>query len=168
MVPLAFVLMSRRTTGDYVEMFKSLKSLLGHEPVIGEVVSDFEVALWKAIREVFPQVHHFGCAFHWAQAVLRKIKNMRITVSTQQEQISRLLCLPYLPAREIRGEFEKIKDSASPSLQPLFAYMARVWLDSRYFQPENWSVFRRKIRTNNDVEGNHHAWGSDKVIISKL
>jgi transposase-like protein len=43
-----------------------------------EVVMDFEAAAWKAMGEVFPDVTVRGCAFHWAQALDRKVINYNI------------------------------------------------------------------------------------------
>ncbi len=36
-------------------------------------------------------------------------------------------------------------------------YISANWIESSVWPPEKWSVFDRKIRTNNDVEGWHHA-----------
>jgi hypothetical protein len=37
-------------------------------------VVDFEAGLWQAIRQSFPGYSIQGGAFHWAQAVFRKIQ----------------------------------------------------------------------------------------------
>ena len=77
-VPLAFVLMPRRRKSDYIAVFRVIKSLrMSHgqvaQPVV-ELITDFEIAMWKAVQEVFPgEVHQSGCNFHWAQAVIRKV-----------------------------------------------------------------------------------------------
>ena len=35
-------------------------------------------------------------------------------------------------------------------------YIEKQWIDNIQFPITSWSVFRRPIRTNNDVEGYHH------------
>ena len=39
------------------------------------VVMDFESALWAAVKTRLPHVEVMGCAFHWTQAVWRKVSN---------------------------------------------------------------------------------------------
>jgi hypothetical protein len=54
---------------DYREIFKAIKNLL-HILSVEEIVSDFEKAVFKAVKKCFPGVHHFGCYFHWKKAIL--------------------------------------------------------------------------------------------------
>lgn len=73
-VPLCFILMSQRRKRDYRAVLRHITNLIpGHQ--LTEVLSDFEAALWRAVRAVFEgKVTHFGCVFHWTQAVWRKIQ----------------------------------------------------------------------------------------------
>ena len=71
-VPLAFVLMTSRKAADYVAVFEEILRLVRYPSVV-EIVSDFEKAIWVAIRKVLPSVRHFGCSFHWAHAVMKKV-----------------------------------------------------------------------------------------------
>jgi len=43
-------------------------------PRVQAVVADFELAVWKAVRQVLPGVTQRGCAFHFGQAVWRNIQ----------------------------------------------------------------------------------------------
>ncbi|KAH3826578.1 hypothetical protein DPMN_128487 [Dreissena polymorpha] len=65
-----------------------------------------------------------------------------------------LMALPFLPAAHIRETFAALRDRANtPQLDSLVTYMDRQWFQHVLFNPENWSIFRRSVRTNNDVEG---------------
>ena len=55
-------------------MLKAVKSMLADDYSLRTVVLDFEAALWKAMRKVFPQAGLRGCYFHFTQAVWRKIQ----------------------------------------------------------------------------------------------
>ena len=62
--------MPRRRAKDYVEVLKAVKALMmsvGHDDTVSlpvvEVISDFEAALWKAVKDVFPNVRYSGCNF---------------------------------------------------------------------------------------------------------
>ena len=171
MIPLAFVMMSRRRAADYAAVLKWISEFVGN-PVVSEMVSDFEIGMWKGVQAAFPdadQVHHYGCGFHWSQAVVRTMRRLRILHYLQMDgqmkvTLQKLMCLPYLPPTQINMQFNILRGEADQRLAPLFAYMDRVWISNSTFRPDNWSCYRRKVRCNNDVEGNHNAWGSDKVI----
>ena len=67
------------------------------------------------------------------------------------------MALPFLPHEHIRHMFQQLKDLATtPVLQSLVNYINDTWINSTVWSPENWSVFKKSVRTNNDVEGWHH------------
>ncbi|XP_055998163.1 uncharacterized protein LOC125669439 isoform X2 [Ostrea edulis] len=99
-VPLVFCLMSRRKDRDYVAIFQKLKEILHDVPQVQSFVVDFE----KAIRNEFPNTIIKGCAFHFGQAVWRKVQELglRTTYSKRGPEyryIRSLMALPFLPWR---------------------------------------------------------------------
>ena len=69
--------------------------------------------------------------------------------------IRKLLCLPFLPAEHTEPTFETLVDLAPDHhLNRLTDYVRRTWFESTVWAPDNWSIFRQSVRTNNDVEGN--------------
>ena len=74
-VPLLFVFMTRRRAADYAAVLKYIKeSMFPNIDVAWQaLVSDFEYALIKAMKQIFPAVVHRGCEFHWAQALFKKV-----------------------------------------------------------------------------------------------
>jgi hypothetical protein len=70
LVPLVYVLMSRKTTAMYEEVFIDIKL---HCTQIGctlnptEILTDFESGLLSAVRQQFPNSRHRGCHFHFCQ-----------------------------------------------------------------------------------------------------
>ena len=77
MIPLAFVLMTKRRKSDYLAVFNNIKDLLHAVYGLAEIQSDFELAIWSAVKEAFPRVVHRGCHFHWNQAQIRKVKEFK-------------------------------------------------------------------------------------------
>jgi len=73
--------MSRRRGVDYKHLLRALLAQLPHRPAVQVVVSDFERALWAAVREVLPGVVQRGCAFHFSQAIWRNIQSVGLQVS---------------------------------------------------------------------------------------
>ena len=119
--------------------------------------------MWQALREVFPGASLHGCGFHWAQAVQRPVQQVGLQATYQRREgahqhIRKLLALPFLPARDIPRAFRKLREKVtgtSAPLEDLFQYVEDQWLESSLWSPDEWSVYRRPIRTNNDTEGNN-------------
>ena len=64
------------TAGFCSGLFNNIKDLFPCGRIaVTEIQSDFEAAVWSAVKEVFPQVTHIGCHFHWCQAQIRRVKN---------------------------------------------------------------------------------------------
>ncbi|XP_048755039.2 uncharacterized protein LOC125666009 [Ostrea edulis] len=160
-LPLAFVLMSRKTEEDYVAVLQAIVDCL-QETSVEEFMVDFEVGAWLAIRRVFPAVAIKGCIFHWTQAVWRHVQSCGLVRAYKEQQavhkyIRQLLALPFLPAQHIIETFPHLRDRANtPQLQDLVDYIDRQWFRHRVFRVQDWSAFQRTIRTNNDVEGWHN------------
>ena len=75
-----------------------------------------------------------------------------------RENVHKIFCLPYLPFDHIQRQFDKITEEGIPELKPLYSYIQNNWMDGSYWSPASWSVFNKKIRTNNDAEGLHNLW----------
>ena len=70
------------------------------------------------------------------------------------EYLRKLMSLPYLPPEHIPATFDSLKDVPVPEpVQRIVDYIERTWVNGGIWRPENWSVFREPVRTNNDCEG---------------
>ena len=72
-IPLMFLLMSQRKRKDYKKAFQAVKAILPSIK-LKTMTMDFEAAVWKAARSLFPMSNPFGCGLHWSQAVWQKEK----------------------------------------------------------------------------------------------
>lgn len=158
-VPLTFVLMSSRRKKDYKKVFKCVCSLLPQRKV-EKFVMDFEIALWQAVRATLPASCIQGCAFHWNQAIWRKVQSLGLAVPyvshrPTQDFIKQVMALPFLPEDHITTTFGHLEERApdGPCSQ-FMSYVRETWL-SGHWTPQDWSVYGQNIRTNNDVEGYH-------------
>ena len=166
-VPLMFCLMSRRRKEDYVAVLEAVKQALPSPADVDEVVADFEVAVWTAVRSVYPGVHIHGCTFHWCQAVYRHACQLGLRTAYLEkgaiyQVIKCILALPYLPRRHIADAFNQLRIQAGDSEQmvALCTYVSATWMESTVWGVGNWSGYRRLIRTNNDTEGWHRRLNS--------
>ena len=62
-------------------MLKSILDLLPVESEVSSFVVDFESGLWKAIQSIYQDAVIHGCAFHWGQAVWRKVQENGLQVT---------------------------------------------------------------------------------------
>lgn len=119
----------------------------------------FLIAAWQAVRYLLPNVTINGCVFHWTQAVWRHVQEYGLAVAYREQQtihnfIRQLLALPFLPVAHIRPAFQAMEAKTMPDeLRTLMEYVERQWLKNSVFKPEDWSVYRHTVRTNNDCEG---------------
>ena len=153
--------MSGKSKSDYKGVFYSLKIILGGETDVEEVLTDFDVAIWQRLRFAFPEIRFKGCAFHWVQAVNRKLRDLGLLNASCNDEGTRAYCrrlfgLPLAPHELIPGLFNALKEEASdPLLETLCSYIESTWVVTRIFVPASWSVMQN-VRTNNDVEGWHN------------
>lgn len=162
-VPLVFAIMSARRASDYRAVLEAIIQLLPYKSVT-DVTADFEIAMWKAVRELFPQVQMSGCLFHFTQAINRKIQEIGLSVAYKKDvgtraTCRRLMALPLLPNEHIVPIFCRLEqelDVDTPEkILKMFRYVRLTWIEGHSFTPKDWSVFQKQVRTNNDVEGWH-------------
>lgn len=109
---------------------------------------------------MFPDARMHGCSFHFTQALWKHVKDIGLAVaySSQPEvrqYLKVLFALQYLPVHEIEGAFNLHTADAPERLKPFVDYMQSTWITGRW-KPEHWCMYKRAIRTNNDVEGWHN------------
>lgn len=81
-IPLMFCLLPSKTTDSYTNLFQLIKEKMSHKQLIFEpkaVIVDFELAIHKSLRVVWPNAHIIGCRFHLTQAWYRKIQSLGLS-----------------------------------------------------------------------------------------
>lgn len=161
-VPLVFCFMSRKRKEDYYEILRQIDHLLPQQICLQGFVVDFEAAMWRAIQDRFPGFIIQGCAFHWTQAVFRKVQELGLQRAYNERGdifsfLRQVMALPFLPPEHIMPVFQHLEQRARSNLLITFMdYIWRQWITNPVFPVKNWSVFMLSVRTNNDLEGWHN------------
>jgi hypothetical protein len=166
--PVLYALMTRKNTELYKAVLEKLHELIP-EFRPSQVIADFEEAPTTAIRSVFGDaVTVSGCWFHYAQALIKKLKKIGLSDAYKNEEESQLVCrcllsLPLLPVADIQPAFNDVKalvtseSTSQVKLDQLCRYVQRQWLDKSSIGPSRLSVRDNTSRTNNAVESFHAA-----------
>lgn len=77
LIPMAYYLTEKMDTATYVAAFKIYQATFG---VIAPkaVMTDYEQAIRIDVQQTWPSSHLQGCLFHFAQAVFRKAKELKL------------------------------------------------------------------------------------------
>ena len=158
--------MSGKSKSDYKSVFKALTDQTPAEPRVCSITADFEAAVWRAIRQVLPQVNIHECVFHFTQAVWRKIQQLGLQVAYNKKSSTYNFCrylmaLPFLPSEYIPAQFQLLRSTeTSTTISQLLDCYHDQWMHNETFPISSWSVYGRPIRTNNDIEGWHKRFNN--------
>lgn len=160
-VTFARALLNGSKTENYVEFFEQARNMkLKKIPLI---ITDFEIAISNAIRQVFPQTRVRGCWYHfWNNMLCHSGLLNRVTEQTTKKSIINFLSvLPYLHHKELfllslirrmeyKSELERHRDANYKLIMYVYAtYVKR-------FQHLYHIDLRLSLeRTNNSCEGSN-------------
>lgn len=105
--------MEKRTCASYVSVFKEAKKAFEeHFIKVDRFLSDYEVPLRTAAKEIFPNARLVGCYFHFARAVFKKFKHMGLCKAEDQKirmAIKMAMNIPLLPQKYISTGFDIVR-----------------------------------------------------------
>ena len=133
---------------------------------VTKVVTDFEAAIWKGVRETLFQVRYKdvfftgdkqygGMCTTWFPGMYiihfyviyrnrGRFDLLQIFQVAYNEKgstynyVRKLMALPFLPEEQIIPVFDTLKEQATTHMQPLVQYVEDTWILSTVFKPSNW------------------------------
>ncbi|XP_059175689.1 uncharacterized protein LOC131955549 [Physella acuta] len=187
-LPLVYILMSRKTEAMYTRAFQDLADIAEKMHIHLSprfIVTDFEKAAINACIE-FPTATSKGCFFHFSQNIWRKLQALGLALLYGQDPqfcllMRQIAALAFLPSAEIPEAFNELKNIFPPNTAELVKWFDETYVCGRVrllnarevrvpplFPPEFWSVHDNHVhgipRTQNTVEGWHRRW---QVIVGK-
>ncbi|XP_071577721.1 uncharacterized protein [Temnothorax nylanderi] len=178
-VPLVYALCPNRRKRTYQTLLRVLKDAIpGVAPK--NVMSDFEMAFLKAVTLEFPECELKGCLFHFGQALWRSIQDHDLApLYRESSRVARnlrmLFALAFVPFCDVHYAYDALLQSKfftdnEKDLRGFLDYFEHTWVGvlgrrkvrrGAMFDVSLWnhysSVMVAVARTNNAVEGWHHA-----------
>lgn len=140
-IPFLFVLMTRKTKKSYLHLFKYIKDNI-FDMTCFSFTTDYERAMRKALRSIYPDSKFVHCWFHFCQAAKKRAAQTPQLIPFIHNNVEaaeiyyKLLSLPLLPAHHIKNEFQKLKFIARAKYRAVFAdfvsYYERQWINRVY------------------------------------
>lgn len=137
-VPLAFVLMSRKTQASYAHVFNYIHRNI-FDMTCASIMTDFESAMRNALRALLPTVPITGCWFHYSQALRRRASSLKDFVQwincnkSAGTTFRRFFYLPLLRSTHIAEAFRMLKAESSIYEHKMFnefvAYIEKQWIN---------------------------------------
>ena len=158
--------MTGASYNHYKPVFDEIKRLCGGDLNFERSMGDFELASGNAVCDVFHGIDCKHCFFHFAQAILRNIKQKGLAKKYKQKTfrawVRKVMCLPLLPHEEIQEawnelrrtgiNFPNFKRTDRGNLARFKLYVDSQWMNNNNFSHEELSVFRLENATNNAQE----------------
>ena len=69
-----------------LQTLQKVVGTLPDAPIVVGFMVDFESAMWRALREVFPDASIKGCVFHLTQAVWRKVQDLGLQTAYSEKK----------------------------------------------------------------------------------
>ena len=182
--PCAYMLLPNKETLTYLHVLRILKEKTDHSPK--EVYIDFEQAVVRAIRTVFPEANIFGCGFHWKKKLFSNVGDKNcLTLYNENEYFQIGLDLIYtlcmVPVKDVVLAWETVVEPYFEEHLPdnqecasYCSYVERTYIgkinprtgDRRdpMFPIDMWNIHDRilsgKHTTNNSVESWNGRWNN--------
>lgn len=124
------------------------------------IITDYEIAMRQAIKNVVPGIKLLGCWFHFAQAIRRKVASLSELFEIVRKDPTirsiyyKFICLALLPHEKIHKAFNELALEALRSTKaftPFVKYFQNQWL--MRVGAKNFSVFLEETRTTCAAEG---------------
>ena len=177
-LPLLYTLLPNKTKNVYTLFLNELRTAaINNDLVLNPkyVTVDFEQAVIRSLKNVFPNTLVKGCNFHYNQCIFRKIQELGLqsdydnSAEDNPKSVKSLVkltgALAFMPISKIDELWCSIMDQFEhlPRSQDFFDYYTDTWIDEGCLFPRNlWNYYNfNGARTNNGLEGWHHRLNSN-------
>jgi hypothetical protein len=179
--PCVYALLPGRSEDIYTRLLDIVIAMANRANPVS-VVTDFELAAIKAFQSKFPTASISGCMFHFGQCIWRRLQADGLSSQYNSNPdfsilVRRLLALAFVPETEVIGAYEMLTDLPEyRQLDTVIDYFEDNFIgrarrgrrNAPRFPISMWNLYERVLtklpRSNNAVEGWHHAFNNSVVI----
>ena len=181
-LPLLYCLSGSKDEETYDIIFTFIKQ--SRSLNVSSIMIDYEQAAIKAIKKNFPEVVINGCFFHFGQCLWRNLQSRGLQAWYREAEnaflIKQIQALAFAPPEDVCSLFNNLVQSldlqAYEILSDFLVYFETTWLGiiqrgrrrRPTFDIDMWSVNNlmkdNLPRTNNSVEGWHHAFNKRVLV----
>lgn len=169
-VPLIYCLMKKKNIASYSKLCLFLKDKIPKfKPK--SIILDFEAASRNVFQRMYPEAQLYGCFFHLAQILRRKIQNLKqadLNKSNFQYKMNmrllRALCFVKVEKVELYFNILKDKINREPGKEnfvEILKFFERNYINDSTENLKFWNVHERVLsfipRTTNSLEGFHRS-----------
>ncbi|XP_044596022.1 uncharacterized protein LOC123273011 [Cotesia glomerata] len=156
---VCWMLMQKKSAAAYQTGLQFFKNHVAAHIVPDHIMTDFESGLRSAIEIIYPEAHHNGCFFHYCQALMKRLKVLKLFKDIQKWKygqiiIRKFMGLAFLPADDITRAYNwllnAIPENIKNRLHGFIVYFHDEWIVRT--PPIFWSVINLDNRTNNFTE----------------
>ena len=181
--PCAFMLLPNKKSDTYDHAFFKLKQLLDHSP--NTINIDFEQAVIKSIKKIFPNCQVGGCYFHWKKSIytnigLKQCLPLYNNDETFQVGVELIYSLSLLPTTDVVQGYETVvlpffekECPKTAAVDDFLAYIERTYIGKKssdiergnpLFPLSMWNIRERILSdmqtTTNGFESWHSRWAN--------
>ena len=171
-IPSAYGLLPGKTEILYTNLLEQLDEAADFCP--DTVLTDFEMGLRNAVRNVWPGTTLRGCYFHFKQALWRRfaqsdlVPEYKVPGSPIRTAFKLIGALPFVPVDDIDLAWRLLKPTIPTDMAAFTTYFEHTWIGTSSSSPlfDTWSwnqhetVLARLPRSSNLAEGWHNGFKS--------
>lgn len=186
--PFVYALLPSKASEMYKEVLRSVRDAVAQFNVSQcnpqRILTDFELSIINACREVYPQVLVTGCFFHLGQALYRRVQEEGLQVAYNDPDdrslklyTHMLLSLAFVPVTDVEIAFDELQATCPDEMRPVMEYFEKTYVRGKAaarrgrsqrasipprYPPELWNQYNAAInklhRSNNCSEGWHNRF----------
>lgn len=164
-IPIIYILSDSKHHWAYWHMLHFILVLTEFKFNPISVTTDFESSLFNAIKEQFPETMQIGCAFHFKQAIRRKLVSLQLSDmeirKAMEPGVVDILCMK--PKKNIAETLHTLKHiiilpGSEEKWQGFVIYFLRTWVNGNIpfemcnYAGRNLTDEERHVNTNNALE----------------
>lgn len=172
--PICYILLNGKTEEIYKSAFKKFVEVCKVD--FKYLISDYEIGLINALKNVFPNAKNSGCSFHFTQAIWRKIQSLGLSYDYKhnikmKKKFKQIFNLVFVPVDFLKIEYYKLKNSFAfndDKVESFFNYFEHTYIGTETVEPKYglnfWNCSERVKfnipRTINSLEAWHRSLNS--------